>query len=389
MFRRIWTHGIDAPIANTFKFQVVYAAPGTFTLPINTGGAGYVHNFTVNWGDGTPDSTINSFDDPDRIHTYAGAGTYDITMTGVCEWFGFNNAGDKTKITKLLDFSGDIGFKVLNFTGCSNLTTIIPLGRKLALTYVSNLFRQTGITSVPSGLFAGCPNLTLCTGVFGNMVGPSTVPADLFRYNPLVTGFGGLFTSCTGLTVIPDDLFKYNPLVTGFGGMGNGLFTNCQLLTSIPVDLFRYNTEVKGFAGVFRGCTGLTSIPINLFRYNTLATSFTGAFSGCIGITSIPVDLFRYNTLVTIFGGVSYPEEGVFSGCSGITSVLDPNIFLNNLVAANFGNAFLGCANMTGNGQPIIDNTALPGHSVPTATACCFNGCIGLTDYATIPAGWK
>jgi len=282
---------------NTFKFQVVYAAPGTFTLPILEGGAGYAHNFTVNWGDGSSDSTITSFDDPDRIHTYAGAGTYDITMIGTCEWFCFNDAGDKTKITKLLGFSGDMGFKQLNFEGCLNLNTIIPLGIKISLTSASYMFKDDPlITSIPNGMYDGCPNLVLVNLTFYGCPGIKSIPVDMFRYNPLITSF---------------------------------------MLT---------------FAG-----TGITSIPANIFRHNPLVTSFNSTFAGCIDIVS----------------------------------ELDGDIFLICLVAVDFGGTFKGCLNMTGQGQKIIDNTALPGHSVPIVTADCFDGCVALSDYATLPAGWK
>ena len=433
MFRRIWTHGIDAPIANTFKFQVVYAAPGTFTLPINTGGAGYVHNFTVNWGDGTPDSTVTSFDDPDRIHTYAGAGTYNITMTGVCEWFAFNNAGDKDKITKLLAFMGDMRFKRLNFQGCLNLNTIIPLGIKNALTLATSMFANcTSITVIPSGLFDGCPNITSfsmaffgdtgITSIPGNLfkynilatafpaafygnTSLTSIPEDIFRYNPLVTTFGSTFWGNTSLTSIPEDIFRYNPLVTLFGST----FWGNTSLTSIPEDIFRYNPLVTTFGGTFLGDTGIIEIPDNLFKYNPKVTHFGSTFWGNTSLTSIPEDIFRYNPLVTImsatfrgclnitaipihifdYNTLLTTVASVFYGCIGLVCSLDGNIFLNCLVLVNFEEAFQGCANMTGLGQPIIDNTALPGHSVPTATAGCFNGCIGLTDYATIPAGWK
>ena len=133
---------------NSFKFQVVYAAPGTFTLPINEGGDGYAHNFQVNWGDGSPVSNITSYDDDNRVHTYAAAGTYIVTMVGTCEWFAFNNAGDKTKITQLIGFTGDMGFKILNFYGCSNLTSIVGLGQMAALTTADNIFHNCSSLSV-------------------------------------------------------------------------------------------------------------------------------------------------------------------------------------------------------------------------------------------------
>ena len=46
----------------------------TITLPLRSG---FNYNATVDWGDGTT-SVITSFDDPDRVHTYASAGDHTV-----------------------------------------------------------------------------------------------------------------------------------------------------------------------------------------------------------------------------------------------------------------------------------------------------------------------
>ena len=94
----------------------------TITLPLNSGN-GSTFDCVVDWGDGSATSTITAVDDADRIHTYASDGTYEVEITGTCEGWSFNNAGDKLKITKVIDF-GDTslfdGFKYLKsgFYGC-------------------------------------------------------------------------------------------------------------------------------------------------------------------------------------------------------------------------------------------------------------------------------
>jgi surface protein len=49
-------------------------------LPLVSDGT---YDFTVDWGDGTPADTITAWDDPAKQHTYATAGIFDITITGV------------------------------------------------------------------------------------------------------------------------------------------------------------------------------------------------------------------------------------------------------------------------------------------------------------------
>jgi hypothetical protein len=64
----------------------------TITLPLTNIG---VFNCTVSWGDGSATSTITTYDDADRIHEYATAGTYDVEITGECPGWAFAGAGDK------------------------------------------------------------------------------------------------------------------------------------------------------------------------------------------------------------------------------------------------------------------------------------------------------
>ena len=89
-------------------------------VPILVGGAGYAHDFIVNWGDGTPTSHVTSYNDSNANHTYAVPGTYDVTLTGHCEYFGTMSSSQW--LFRYLSFTGDMGFKILklNFTSFQN-----------------------------------------------------------------------------------------------------------------------------------------------------------------------------------------------------------------------------------------------------------------------------
>ena len=67
------------------------ASSETVTLPYEAAGT---YSGTIDWGDGT--TSNNSY--TDRAHTYATAGDYVISITGVTTGFRFANTGDKTKI---------------------------------------------------------------------------------------------------------------------------------------------------------------------------------------------------------------------------------------------------------------------------------------------------
>ena len=75
---------------------------GAFTLPLRSG---KTYNMTVDWGDGTPTSTVTAYNDANATHTYATAGTFQISITGTCQAFYVNNSATvKLKLSKVLDW---------------------------------------------------------------------------------------------------------------------------------------------------------------------------------------------------------------------------------------------------------------------------------------------
>jgi hypothetical protein len=65
--------------------------PTQITIPTNpfinpNTGAKFVYDYTVDWGDGTTDTGVTG----DKIHTYATAGTYTVTISGTFPSFQFN-----------------------------------------------------------------------------------------------------------------------------------------------------------------------------------------------------------------------------------------------------------------------------------------------------------
>ncbi len=98
-------------------------------LPLDFDGT---YDFIVYWGDGQYD-LITDRDQPERRHTYAEEGIYQITIKGVCDGFGFRwgsySEGKNTSVQedsgKLLSISqwGDVKLhsKGWQFTRCINL----------------------------------------------------------------------------------------------------------------------------------------------------------------------------------------------------------------------------------------------------------------------------
>lgn len=98
---------------------------------------GYDYNFTIDWGDGTT-NTIESFDDPNKEHSYAEAGTYQVMIRGKMPvWIYFDPLRGTTNGTPQhlisIDDWGNVGYglNVENFNrmffNCINLESIPEL----------------------------------------------------------------------------------------------------------------------------------------------------------------------------------------------------------------------------------------------------------------------
>ena len=107
-------------------------------ITIPTTGTGY--SYTVDWGDGTSDTTSYT---GDASHTYAVIGEYDVKITGTFPRIYFNNTGDKDKIIAIKSW-GPIEWQSMAnaFHGCTNLNgeTAVNTPNLAAVTDMSNMF---------------------------------------------------------------------------------------------------------------------------------------------------------------------------------------------------------------------------------------------------------
>ena len=161
-------------------FQSVWAtttSPETVTIPCHNTGT---FNAVIDWGDGTANSTVTTFNDADLAHEYATAGDHTIKITGDFPNIKFNNSGDKLKIKKVLNL-GDVGWATLDraFFGCSNLTHFTSGSTDTsAVTDMAVMFRgcdglisldvssfNTSNTRTMQFMFRDCDALTSIIGV--------------------------------------------------------------------------------------------------------------------------------------------------------------------------------------------------------------------------------
>jgi len=326
------------------------------------------------------------------------------------------------------------------FNGCAQVTTI-PSGlfdkHPLANNF-TGLFFDSGITSIPSGLFDKNTAATNMSSMFYNCTSLTSIPSGLFDNNTAVTTFYSVFYNCPSITSIPSGLFDNNTAVTDMGylfaytsvtSIPSGLFDNNVLvtsfknafqstdITSIPSGLFDNNTAVTDFSSTFYGCSNLTSIPSGMFDYNTAVTDFTACFRGS-GITSVPSGLFDNNTAVTTFANC-------FRDCVDLETTAS-ELYRLNTACTNFSLCFYNCLklqqnidlfyqageestrflNQSINFTSCFDRSSFTGTQgtapdlwncsfgtgTPTTTDCwngAGNSTTSLTNYASIPTGWK
>ena len=121
----------------------------TIVIPININGGG-IYNYSVNWGDGAQSTNQTA----DATHTYNGAGTYQVTITGTFPAIKFNSPSSSAQNAANLVSVDDWGDGVWNgmdaaFAGCVNLKTVQNVPGRPIFAPNSTLY----------SMFTGCSNL--------------------------------------------------------------------------------------------------------------------------------------------------------------------------------------------------------------------------------------
>lgn len=184
------------------------------------------------------------------------------------------------------------------FAGCPKLTTVPAdtfSAAGNATTFFAAFSACRGLTTIPAGLFSACAKVTDYSSVFATCTGLKTVPEDLFAGSPASEKFFQAF-SASGLTQIPSGLFAKNVKAQNF----SYVFYLCKSLAAVPAGLFDACSEAINFQSAFSNCELLASLPGALFA-NTHAQTMTGLFSSCYSLVTIPADLFSGCQYVTSF----------------------------------------------------------------------------------------
>jgi len=288
-----------------FTSTWLVAAGETITLPYEAAGT---YSGTIDWGDGTATS-VNSY--ANRTHTYATAGTYTISITGVTTGFRFNNTGSKLNIRTITNWGTlKLGNSGSYFYGCNNLT----------LTTVAGTLDLTGTTSF-NGMFSGCSALTTVNGINSWSTGA-------------VTNMNSMFRACTPFN---QPLSFNTAAVTNMGSMLRGCANFNQAINFTT-------SAVTNMEEMFMACTQLNTAPT--FSSTAAVNTMANMFSNCANFNKVlTLNTGAVTTMANMFQNASAFNQDI-SGWNTISVTNMGNMF-NNATAFNQNLGSWNVANVT------------------------------------------
>lgn len=278
------------------------------------------------------------------------------------------------------------------FNGCTALESV-PAGifdNLKAVTKATSAFQNSGIQTLPEGLFAKMEKAITFDKCFMNCDELVEAPHNLFGSSAEASSMQNMFENCDKLTTIPSDLL--GTPTKGALDVRN-MFLDCKALTAVPAGLFK-DCKVKTYTQVFKGCTSLKTVGSEAFDCYGQNASVAGLFVGCSALETVPADfMINAGKVTSLFN--------IFNGCSSLKSI-PVNIFDEMKLVTNVKSLFEGCTSLTGESpyttiggvkyhlyERTTANKEVTGFAAITSYSFTFKGCTGLSDYSSIDGTWK
>jgi hypothetical protein len=203
------------------------------------------------------------------------------------------------------------------------------------------------------------------------------------------------FSGCGALQSIPDGdlgLYRLDTVLSFIGGISSGVAPfSASKMETLPSNLFKFSPNLRVTTNFAAYNKNFKTVPQNLFLHNNYL-SLLGAMFFSTNIETLPNVMFApgVNNLVNF--------DGDFQATPLLTSI--PSTLFDNLISGstnggcNFNHAFYQPnPNVLSGNAPTLwfatsSYTNLPFNWV-FGTDGPFEGCTGLTNYASIPTAWK
>lgn len=203
------------------------------------------------------------------------------------------------------------------------------------------------------------------------------------------------FNSCEFLSTIPDGcpgMYSILTHISMFDGLA-GFSPDPPPIGNPPANLFKwcFNAGLaQSHQAVFARNLSITEIPERLFYYQPWAYFFASCFSGCFNITKLPNELFaprpNYGSDYVYFHNIGSTFRAMFSLQSIPPNLFDPLLGSVNSYAFN-------TFSLPSTATPIITGSAPQLWSTPNSNTWnasnFFENQTALSNYASIPGGWK
>ena len=311
-----------------FRFEAITTeASQAFHMPLLSTST---INATIDWGDGTT-NTVTSYDDPNAIHTYNTADTYDVVVAGTVNGWSFGEytaVGDNAAapasleniqigsgLTLTVDDGTNTDFEVDITTANGGTPITLPAGnywisfapRVIGSSAGAGRWNWRGVDNSPAhestlidydNLFgAGATDWTPLSGIVGSnnyssLGGVLTDSLGNDLYN--VTGTVGIISTngaddggvvCATYITITEEVTLGSFAVSGFMSVLNG--TISSLLTG--ADFFIYEDVGLGVP-VTPGTSIYSTLMGNVSEWGSFDISEPGVFSECVNMTVTATD---------------------------------------------------------------------------------------------------
>jgi surface protein len=336
--------------STAFTSTWAVTAGQTITLPYEAGG---IYSGTIDWGDSS--TSNNSY--TDRTHTYATAGTYTISITGVTTGFRFANTGSKLNIRTITNWGTlRLGNNGSYFQGCTNLTLSTVLGT-LDLTGTTTFYQ----------MFGSCGSLTTINGINSWSTGAVYSMYQMFyscgQFNQALSFNTAAVTDMTGMFQFCSSFNSSLTFNTALVGNMSFMFFQATQFNTAPT--FSSTAAVANMQSMFRDCTNFNKA----LSFNTAAvTNMNNMFNGCINFNQA----LSFNT-----AGVLNMNQ-MFLNCSSFNSALT----FDTAAVTTMASIFKGCTNFN---QPLNFNTiAVTNMNGMFEVAPAFNQNIGSWNVANV-----
>lgn len=362
----------------------------------------------VYWGDGASSTLATGTNT--CTHSYANTGQYLVQIRGAHTRYYHGTGSTAGKVIEAVKLYTGLTSTKSAFTQCNNAKFKVNSGFRIGsnVTDCSDMFNfcNGSAFTLPSG-FTIPNSVANCYQMFNGCNGASfTLPVGFALPSGALWNTNSMFASCYGASFALPAGFTIPNSVTNCAYM----FYNCNGSAFNLPSTFRLGSSVKTCAYMFQRCFGNAfNLPAGFIIPNSV-TDCSGMFKQCFGNAFVLPSGFVLSSNVTSIGEMFYQCTGnaftslpasfvipascrnmefMFAYCSKLTADIS-NIFPTwaTGISMAIGAAFIG-TKITGTApaDKLWNRTDITWFQYTTAAP--FLGVTTLSNYASIPVGWK